>query len=505
MSSYWNDPPAITQTICEQRYFTSEEIKQCATPPVIFDRVATALALVEPEDKRGEWFMRFFNAMVDRKFLPGGRTLANAGTPQSIVANCIVLVPEDTIESIYETLWKAVKLQKAGSGLGFPFSELRPAAFPTVSMPGQASGPVSFLKVYDVSFGVIKQQNRHGANMGIMNVDHPDILEFVHCKEQEGTIRNFNISVALTDEFMERAVSNDPRPWVCKWDGIEYAPRRITRDRNFVIKEIVDVNMTPREILSEIAEAAWRNGEPGVVFVDTANKQNPLPCLGPLKTTNPCGEQWLHHADVCNLGAINLAQFVNEDMVKFELLSSVRDDAANDAVWSAYAKLVVEEDDLRETARVAVRMLDNVIDCTNFPVEDVNVRSRETRRIGLGIMGLADALMKAEVAYDSPIGRKVAVRMLEIMDDESEKMSIDLAKEKGAFPLFGKSTYARGEPRRNCALLTVAPTGTTALVFNVSGGVEPYFALAYGYDKNAVLDGKTELSMGLNPILYTKL
>ena len=208
----------------------------------------------------------------------------------------------------------------------------------------------------------------------------------------------------------------------------------------------------------------------------------------------------MHHADVCNLGAINLAEFVDEDMVLHYADPAV-------AELGSYAKLVVNESELRKTTAIAVRMLDNVIDSTDFPVDDVNARSRETRRIGLGIMGLADALMKAEVPYDSEEGRKVAGRMMGIIADEAARASEALAEEKGVFPLFSVSVFAKrfDAPRRNCALLTVAPTGTTSLVFNVSGGVEPYFALAYGYDKNAVLDGKTELSMGLNPLLYKKL
>lgn len=292
MDNYWDETPACSTTICEQRYFTAEELKNGATIPELFHRVATALASKESlvDDIREFWNISFFEVMHSRKFLPAGRTLANAGTPQSIVANCIVLVPEDDITSIFETLTTAVKLQKAGSGLGFPFSELRPAGYGTVTMPGQASGPISFLRVYDAAFGVIKQQNRHGANMGIFDVSHPDILEFIHCKEREGEIRNFNISVALTDDFMTAATSESPEIWKCKWNGQECLPRRITRNANFAFESVEEVEMTAAEILREIATAAWNNGEPGVVFVDTANRQNPIPHLGRLKATNPCGK-----------------------------------------------------------------------------------------------------------------------------------------------------------------------------------------------------------------------
>jgi ribonucleoside-diphosphate reductase alpha chain len=287
---FWLDAPSCAETICAQRYFTEEEIKIGKTIPDLFERVASAVSAKESleGDTREAWKEKFFRVMLERKFLPAGRTLANAGTPQSIVANCIVLVPEDSIRSIFNTLSDAVELQKAGSGLGFPFGELRPAGHKTVAMPGQASGPVSFLRVYDQAFGVIKQQNRHGANMCVMDIGHPDILEFLGCKAKEGEISNFNISVGLTSAFMQEAESNSTNPWMCKWNGQEYYPRRVVRDHKFAFQSAEDVAMTAREILEEIALAAWKNGEPGVVFLDTANGQNPLPSLGRLLCTNPC-------------------------------------------------------------------------------------------------------------------------------------------------------------------------------------------------------------------------
>lgn len=228
--------------------------------------------------------------MTSFEFTPAGRTLANAGGPTRLVSNCIVLHVEDSMSHIFQTLNEAALLQQAGSGLGFPFHMLRPAGSITKKSYGQASGPVSFLHVFNTAFGVIKQNGRSGANMGVLSVDHPDILEFIHCKDVEGSIKNFNISVGLTDKFMAAVESNDSTPWMCSWNGEEMAPRRVHRDANYTLVSIEPVQMTAREIFMEIVDSAWKTGEPGCVFLDTVNHVNPLPGLGRIESCNPCGK-----------------------------------------------------------------------------------------------------------------------------------------------------------------------------------------------------------------------
>jgi ribonucleoside-diphosphate reductase alpha chain len=272
------------------------------TPEMMFRRIAHANAQVDlkygatPEQVK-DLEASFYEMLSNLEFLPGGRSLTNIGSDTAVVANCIVLHIDDTMKDIYETLRDAAVLQQGGSGLGFPFHLLRPAGFPTKRTKGVSSGPVSFLKVYDHAFSVIKQQGRHGANMGMFRVDHPDILEFITCKKKEGEIANFNISVALTDEFMHAVDTNDPSPWICTYEGVRMKPRIVGRNSqgHYDPSTTVEVNLTAREIFEEyIVKSAWNNGEPGCGFIDTVNASNPLPGLGRIEACNPCGEQYLH-------------------------------------------------------------------------------------------------------------------------------------------------------------------------------------------------------------------
>lgn len=353
------------------------------TPEDMFNRVGEALAKIEenygasPQEVR-EFSDRFKGVLNNFEFIPAGRTLANAGGKTRLVANCIVLHPSDSMEGIFETLKNAALLQQAGSGLGFPWHLLRPAGYRTTKTQGMASGPASFMKAYNESFGVIKQQGRHGANMGVMRIDHPDILEFIESKWEEGALVNFNISVGLTDEFMQAVKTKSEAPWMCHWAGKKMKPRRIIRNSRGAFVEAREESITASELMDKVINSAWRNGEPGVLFPDTANKYNPIPQLGRLEATNPCGEQWLHDGDVCNLGSINLAKFVSDGKIN--------------------------ERRLREVTKTAVRMLDNVIDLTDFPVDKVNATFRNNRRIGLGIMGFADMLYQLRIPYDSEEG-----------------------------------------------------------------------------------------------------
>lgn len=459
--------------VIAKRYLQrDEDDNPIETPEEMYERVARTLAKVELNyGKSGEeveeWQEKFYEVLANFEFTPAGRTIANAGSPTPIVANCIVLHFKDSMESIFETLKEATLLQQQGSGLGFALHLLRPAGMRATRTQGRASGPISFLQVYNTAFGIIQQQNRHGANMAVMRVDHPDILDFIHCKEKEGSIVNFNISVGLTDAFMRAVEGSDPNPWMCEWNGVKMYPRRVKRTPRGVVEEIIEEKMTAREIFEELVSAAWNNGEPGVVFPDPVNRTNPVPRLGRIETCNPCGEQFLHDADVCNLGSINLAQFAEDGQLK--------------------------EERLREVTRIAIRMLDNVIDSYGFAVERVQRTATGNRRIGLGVMGFGDLLYQLRIGYNTPAGFAMAERVMSIIQEESHRTSEKLGHEKGVFANWSLSVYAdRGLKMRNAALTTVAPTGTISMMFDVAGGIEPFFALAY--HKSNILDGKMKLN-----------
>lgn len=444
------------------RYLQRDETGEvCETPEEMFDRVAYALAKVDADYGKSEKEIdqiahNFRDILYNFEFIPAGRTLANAGGKTRLVSNCIVLHFEDSMDGIFSTLRDAALLQQAGSGLGFAWHLLRPAGQRTTKTQGTASGPVSFLKAYNESFGVIKQQGRHGANMGVMRVDHPDILEFIEAKWEEGSIVNFNISVGLTDEFMKQVKENCKEPWLCEWKGQKMKPRRVVRNSRGSFVDSIEETLTAGELMDKIINAAWRNGEPGVLFPDAANRSNPVPALGRLEATNPCGEQWLHDGDVCNLGSINLAKFVKDGEIDKERLIFA--------------------------TQMSTRLLDNVIDLSDFPVEKVNRTFRNNRRIGLGIMGFADMLYQLRVAYDSQEGFDTARRVMKLVNDTAHEYSHQLALEKGTFPNWEISIYGPKEKNyqmRNSMLTTVAPTGSISMLLDCSSGVEPFFALAY--------------------------
>jgi ribonucleoside-diphosphate reductase alpha chain len=440
--------------VMKARYLvTDPSTGQQETPEEMFHRIAAKLASNEADKEF--WTQRFEEVMLRFEFVPAGRTLANAGAPTALVSNCVVLHMDDSLESIFETLKEAALLQQAGSGVGFPFHLLRPAGLKCKQTLGTSSGPMAFLRIYSDAFQIIQQHGRNGANMGLMRVDHPDILEFIQGKSRDGTFQNFNFSIGFTDEFMQRVVSNDPEPWICQWQGTKMLPRYITRDSSGRVVNISDVTMSAPELMNEIIDCAWRNGEPGCVFIDTVNRSNPVPGCGPLECCNPCGEQFLHSGDACNLGAVNLEKFVTPD-----------------------GKIDTEH--LAEVVRVAVRLLDNVIDLTEFPVARVSNTFRANRRMGLGIMGLADMLFLLKLPYNSPEGREAAGSVMKLIRDTAIDESVKLGAEKGNFPNFAKSIWpGRFPTMRNASLTNVAPTGSTSMLLDVSSGVEPYFALAY--------------------------
>ena len=442
-----------------KRYLVQKENGTQEAPADMFRRVAGALARVESRYGKNEKFVekisrQFFEILASKEYTPAGRTLTNAGSETALVANCIVLPIHDSMESIFGTLKDAALLQQAGSGLGFDLSEMRPAMTPTKRSRGSSSGPVSFLKVYNEAFGTIKQQGRHGANMAMMQVDHPDVLDFIRAKEIEGEISNFNISVKITDAFMKALTEKPNEQWYCTWNGTKTKPHKVLRARNGSVIGAEDIDITAQELFDEIVQYAWTNGEPGIVFIDEVNRTNPLPGMGPIRTSNPCGEQFLHAYDNCNLGSINLSAFARNGQVDWERLKFV--------------------------ARTATRLMDNVIDLFDFPVPQVTELAIKNRRIGLGIMGFADMLYELGIAYNSDEGRKLGEKVMALITSESHNMSEELAKEKGVFPNIGLSVYAKKKVKlRNAALTTVAPTGSISMMYDCSSGIEPNFALAY--------------------------
>lgn len=429
------------------------------TPEEMFGRLAQAVAQVEKRYNQSaqqikEWQEKFYQLMSNFEFLPAGRTLTNAGTDIPVISNCVVLHIGDSMDDIFRTLRDASLLQQGGSGIGFPFHLLRPAGTLTKRTQGIASGPVSFLRVYDKAFGVIKQQGRHGANMAVMRVDHPDILDFIHAKDREGELTNFNISISLTDKFMEKVKAKSEEPWLCNFKGKKMLPRRITRDRYGHVTQIQEIKITPSEVMAEIANNAWINGEPGIIFIDRVNQTNPLPGLGRIEASNPCGEQFLHDGDVCNLGSLNLDKFVKDKKIN----------------WPR----------LKEATQLATRMLDNVIDLTEFSIDRTNQVFYKNRRIGIGIMGFADMLFQLEIPYNSEKGFQTGQAVMKFITQTAHQTSQKLAKEKGAFPNYELSIWKKkGIKMRNAALTCIAPTGTISMIPEVSSGVEPYFALAY--------------------------
>ncbi len=433
--------------VLRNRYLLKDEDgRVIETPSEMFRRVAKNLAIVEAASKRKKIENDFYEVMSRLEFLPAGRTLNNAGTPQSQLANCFVLPVEDSMEGIFDAVkWMAMVHQRGG-GTGFNFSKLRPKGdVVTKSTGGFATGPVSFMKVFDIATRQVMQGGKkRGANMGILNVDHPDILDFISAKSERGEIENFNISVGVTDDFM-KAVDQD-----LDWHL-----------RNQRTGEVVQT-IRAKTLMGQLVSMAWRTGDPGLIFLDPINRNNPLlEKYGRIDATNPCGEQPLHPFDACNLGSINLAKFVVGKKIDYVRLGHV--------------------------VRTAVRMLDDVIDACRYPLPQITETVRANRRIGLGVMGWADMLYQLRTPYDSEEGIKLARKIAKFIQDESWQMSEELAKEKGAFPRWKESSFVKsGRKVRNVAITTIAPTGSISMLSDASSGIEPVFALAF--TKNVVED-----------------
>ena len=448
--------PALTanaRTVLERRYLLRDASGALAeTPEELFARVAAAVAAAEPTPAlRGEWAARFREEMAALRFLPNSPTLMNAGAGRGALAACFVLPVEDSLESIMSTARAAALVQKYGGGTGFDFSRLRPEGDPIASTHGAACGPVSVLRHYDdVSRLVTQGGKRDGANMGILRVDHPDARAFVHAKDDgasaqspapqpaplQPTLQRFNLSLAVTDDFMAAAAAG--------------APFAVADPRTGEPRGEADA----AALLDEAARAAWRTGDPGMVFIDTVNRANPTPALGEIAATNPCGEVPLLPWEACTLGSVHVARFR---------------DAGGRYRWDALA----------ETVAVAVRFLDDVIDAGPYPLPEIASAVRGNRKIGLGVMGFHDLLIAEGVPYDSDEAIALAGRLMGAIREAADEASAALGEEKGAFPNIGRSIHADGPRYRNATRTCIAPTGTIAIVAGASAGIEPLFSLAH--------------------------
>ena len=465
-------PAALSQnarTVLEKRYLVKDASgKATETPEDMFWRVATVVAEADrrygaSEGAVTEAAEQFYRLMTERRFEPNSPTLMNAGRPLGQLSACFVLPVEDALSNgrngIYDTLRSMALIHQSGGGTGFSFSRLRPKGSMVRSTTGVASGPVSFMKLYDASTDAVKQGGtRRGANMGILRVDHPDILEFITCKEDLTQVTNFNISVAVTTKFMEAVKAGT------SYDLVDPTTKQVVGQ--------LDAQM----VWNKMIDGAWRTGEPGCFFIDEANRYNPVPHLGAYEATNPCGEQPLLAYDVCNLGSINVGYYVTDGTMD----------------WDAFASDIA----------LSTHFLDNIIDVNRYPLPEIDALSKRIRRIGLGIMGFADALVRLGIAYDSPEGVEFGRKVMQFVDVESKKESERLANDRGAFPEWARSIWGPDETcardsdghrirpmqlLRNCNVTTVAPTGTISIIAGCSSGLEPLFAVAFMRNQAGVM------------------
>ena len=437
------EEPKLTVNALEvlrQRYLLRDENEKIVeSPSELFRRVARAVAAADSNygGSPDETENVFYGMMSRLEFIPNTPTLFNAGTRLGQLSACFVLPVEDSLEGIFTSAKNMALIEQSGGGVGFDFSKLRPKGDIVKSTKGVASGPLSFMRIFDTGTEIIKAGGkRRGAMMAVLRVDHPDIIEFITSKQQPGFLSNFNISVAVTDGFM-KAVEDNGEYWLVN-------PRNKEKTKRLRAKEVWDLT----------AKSAWMSGDPGVIFIDEINRHNPTPQVGRIESTNPCGEQPLLPYESCNLGSINLSQMVVEGKIDWKKL--------------------------RETVRNAVHFLDNVIDANKYPLKEIEEITTANRKIGLGVMGFADMLVKLGVPYDSEQALKQGEEIMRFIEEEGHKRSEELGQERGSFPNFEGSIWKyKHSTLRNSTVTTIAPTGTISIIAGCSSGIEPIFAISF--------------------------
>ncbi|MCP4747757.1 MAG: vitamin B12-dependent ribonucleotide reductase [Desulfobacteraceae bacterium] len=449
--SYFNKNGIVltknAKTVLQRRYLRKDaDGNVIESASQMFRRVARHIAAADlkydPEADAGKLEQCFYDVMAEMKFLPNSPALINAGTKLGQLASCFVLPVHDSMEAIFETLKNAAVIHKSGGGTGFSFSRLRPKNSVVGTTGGVASGPVSFMKIFNTATEQVKQGGtRRGANMAVLKVDHPDIMEFILCKQYNDELNNFNISVALTDRFMEAVEKGESYDLIDPHTGKKTA------------------SGSAREVYTTLVKQAWKNGDPGILFLDRINADNPTPGLGGIESTNPCGEQPLLPMEACNLGSINLACFAAKTQ----------------------NGVAIDYEALAKTVRTAIHFLDNTIDMSNYPLDEIDRMTKGNRKVGLGVMGFADLLFQLEIPYNSEAGLAIAHEVMGFIRQESKAASEALAVKRGPFPNFKDSIFhARNQaPLRNATTTTIAPTGTLSIIANCSSGIEPLFALSF--------------------------
>jgi len=426
--------------VLNKRYLLKDETERIVeTPAQLFMRVAEAVAKVDGKyggDPR-EMEKIFYGMMTRLEFIPNSPTLFNAGTEIGQLSACFVLPVGDSLESIFDAVKDMSLIEKSGGGVGFDFSKLRPNGDIVRSTKGVASGPVSFMRVFDTATEVIKAGGkRRGAMMGILRVDHPDIIEFIASKQKPEFLSNFNISVAVADDFM-KTLEEDREYWLIN-------PRNKEKVRKLKAKDVWNL----------MVKSAWESGDPGVIFIDEINRHNPTPEIGRIESTNPCGEQPLLPYESCNLGSINLSRMVEDGKINWKKL--------------------------RQMVRNAVHFLDNVVDANKYPLKEIEAITRANRKIGLGVMGFADTLIKLGIPYNSKEALQLGESIMEFIEEESHKKSVEIGEERGSFPNFKKSIWKdKYSAMRNATVTTIAPTGSISIIAGCSSGIEPIFAISF--------------------------